>query len=58
MRLNTNRSMKLARRVKQRYGTWQAVREASRVQNGIFVIEAQPQRVQEQEPINRQPVTA
>lgn len=57
MRLNTSKSMRLARRVKGRYGTWQAVREASRVQNGVFVIEAQPKQ-QEPEPANRPPVTA
>ena len=33
MRVNTSTSMRLARRVKSRYGTWQAVRQASRVEN-------------------------
>ena len=57
MRLNTRKSMKLARRVKRRYGTWQAVREASRVQNGVFIVEAQPKQ-QEPEQADRHPVTA
>lgn len=39
MRLNTTKSMKLARRVKGRYGTWEAVRNASRREDGIFVID-------------------
>lgn len=40
MRVNTSNSMRLARRVKRRYGTWQAVRQASRVENGIYVVSA------------------
>ncbi len=44
MRLNTTKSMMLARRVKGRFGTWQAVREASDVQNGVFVVEARTKR--------------
>ncbi|WP_201039023.1 hypothetical protein [Sphingobium yanoikuyae] len=39
MRLNTAKSMKLARRVKGQFGTWQAVRKAARVENGVYVIE-------------------
>lgn len=39
MRLNTAKSMKLARRVKGQYGTWQAVRKAARVENGVYIIE-------------------
>ena len=39
MRLNTTRSMELARRVKGRFGTWQAVRQASRVEDGVYVLE-------------------
>jgi len=40
MRVNTSTSMRLARRVKGRYGTWQAVRQASRVENGVYVVSA------------------
>lgn len=40
MRVNTSTSMRLARRVKSRYGTWQAVRQASRVENGVYVVSA------------------
>lgn len=39
MRVNTAKSMQLARRVKGRFGTWQAVREASRVENGVYVVD-------------------
>jgi hypothetical protein len=39
MRLNTAKSMKLARRVKGQFGTWQAVRQAARVENGVYIIE-------------------
>lgn len=39
MRLNTAKSMKLARRVKGQFGTWQAVRNAARVENGVYIIE-------------------
>ena len=48
MRVNTARSMQLARRVKGRFGTWQAVREASRVENGVYVVDgAAPDRDRE-----------
>lgn len=48
MRVNTTRSMQLARRVKGRFGTWQAVREASRVENGVYVVDgAAPERDKE-----------
>lgn len=57
MRLNTIKSMKLARRVKGRYGTWQAVREASSVQNGVFVVEA-PKTSEAPASVNRQRVPA
>lgn len=40
MRVNTSTSMRLARRVKNRFGTWQAVRQASRVENGVYVVRA------------------
>ncbi len=40
MRVNTSTSMRLARRIKRRYGTWQAVRQASHVENGIYVVGA------------------
>ena len=39
MRLNTAKSMRLARRVKGRFGTWAAVRQASRVEDGIYVVD-------------------
>lgn len=39
MRVNTTKSMRLARRVKGRFGTWQAVRQASRVENGVYVVD-------------------
>jgi hypothetical protein len=39
MRLNTAKSMKLARRVKGQFGTWEAVRQAARVENGVYIIE-------------------
>lgn len=57
MRLNTVKSIKLARRVKGRYGTWQAVREASSVQNGVFVVET-PKSADTPGPVNRQRVPA
>lgn len=40
MRVNTTKSLRLARRVKGRFGTWQAVRQASRVENGVYVVGA------------------
>ncbi|MFC3696000.1 hypothetical protein ACFOOJ_00925 [Sphingobium xenophagum] len=39
MRVNTAKSMKLARYVKAKYGTWQAMRRAARLENGIFIID-------------------
>ncbi|WP_233420119.1 hypothetical protein [Sphingomonas paucimobilis] len=36
--MNTSTSMRLARRVKNRFGTWQAVRQASRIENGVYVV--------------------
>lgn len=39
MRVNTTKSMRLARRVKGRFGTWQAVRQASRVENGVYIVD-------------------
>ena len=38
MRVNTPRSMQLARQVKGRFGTWQQVLEAARVENGVYVL--------------------
>jgi hypothetical protein len=58
MRLNTTKSMKLARRVKGRYGTWHAVRQASRREDGVYVVEARrdaPER--ENEEAKPQPIT-
>lgn len=40
MRVNTTKSMRLARRVKRQYGTWQAVRLASRVEDGVYVVDS------------------
>lgn len=42
MRVNTTRSLRLASRVKQRYGSWQAVKAASRLENGIHVLKVLP----------------
>lgn len=42
MRVNTTKSLKLASRIKQRYGSWQAVKAASRLENGIYVLEVLP----------------
>lgn len=39
MRVNTTRSLRLARQVKGRFGTWAAVRQASRVENGVYVVD-------------------
>ena len=39
MRVNTTKSMRLAQRVKGRFGTWQAVRQASHVENGVYVVD-------------------
>ena len=39
MRVNTAKSMQLARRVKGHFGTWQAVRQAARVEDGVYVLE-------------------
>jgi hypothetical protein len=44
MRLNTTKSTKLARRVKQEFGTWQAVRESSRREDGVYVIQRKGER--------------
>ena len=38
MRVNTNKSMQLGRRVKGQFGTWHAVRKAARVENGVYVL--------------------
>lgn len=42
MRVNTTKSLRLASRVKRRYGSWHAVKAASRLENGIYVIEQPP----------------
>ncbi len=39
MRLNTTKSLKLARHVKGRFGTWNDVRRAARVEDGVYVLE-------------------
>jgi hypothetical protein len=38
MRLNTTKSVKLARQMKKRFHTWQGVREASQRENGVYVV--------------------
>ena len=38
-RVNTAKSMRLARQVKGRFGTWAAVRQASSVENGVYVVD-------------------
>ena len=40
MRVNTSTSMRLARRVKDCFGTWQAVHQASHVEDGVYVVRA------------------
>jgi len=58
MRLNTTKSMKLARRVKREFGTWQAVREASRRENGVYVIEGKREQANLPRQELKQPITA
>ena len=38
MRLNTTKSVKLAHHMKKRFHAWQGVREASRLENGVYVV--------------------
>lgn len=40
MRVNTIRSMQLARQVKRRFGTWREVLEAAHVENGVHILDA------------------
>lgn len=49
MRVNTSESMKLARKVKGRFGTWQDVRAAARVENGVYIIESLPSSDEQEE---------
>lgn len=42
MRVNTAKSLRLGARVKRRYGSWDAVKAASRLENGIYVVEQPP----------------
>ena len=53
MRLNTKKSMLLARRVKGRYGTWQAVRDASQVRDGVFVVEGKRKQPEATKPADK-----
>lgn len=52
MRVNTTTSMQLARRIKGKFGTWQAVREAARLEDGVYVL---PGRAEDNEPFLAQP---
>lgn len=45
MRVNTPESLATARRVYARYGSWQKVREASRLVDGVYLIERSPEEV-------------
>lgn len=45
MRVNSAESLATARRVYARYGSWQKVREASRLVDGVYVIERSPEEV-------------
>jgi hypothetical protein len=41
VRINTEKSLQLARYVKRKFGTWKAVRNASRVENGVYAVPAE-----------------
>ena len=41
MRINNAKSLKLARHAKERFGTWNDVRQAARVEDGVYVLEPQ-----------------
>lgn len=58
MRLNTTKSMKLARRVKGKFGSWQAVRDASRREDGIYVVQPKKDPSDHPHVEMKQPVTA
>lgn len=45
MRVNSPESLATASRVFARYGSWQKVREASRLVDGVYVIERTPEDV-------------
>ena len=45
MRVNTPESLATARRVYARFGSWQKVREASRLVDGVYLIERTPEEV-------------
>lgn len=42
MRLNTTKSLELARQVKAQYGTWAEVIAASRLVDGVYVVSRPP----------------
>ncbi len=42
MRLNTTKSLELARQVKAQYGTWAEVIAASRLVDGVYVLSRPP----------------
>ena len=58
MRLNTTRSMKLARRVKKEFGTWEAVRAASRREDGVYVVQSKKKEADQPQAEVKQPATA
>ena len=57
MRVNTTRSMQLARKVKGRFGTWQAVRQAARIEDGVYVLDTRS-KPQDHENSKQRPATA
>lgn len=40
MRVNTDRSIRLAEKVHAHFGSWAKVREASRIEDGAYVVDA------------------
>lgn len=58
MRLNTTKSVKLARHMKKRFHTWQGVREASRRENGVYVVQPEAEPAEKRHEERHQPATA
>lgn len=42
MRINTDQSIKLGQRLYARYGSWEAVRQASKMRDGAYIVPAEP----------------
>lgn len=42
MRVNTVRSLELGRKIYERYGSWEAVRKAARLRDGVYELPAEP----------------